>query len=459
MNININNVVGGVSSETITNCQYQVCQAKETAAICGFEKMQPPLLRTNSDVIYIPRKVLTTLKKYTDKDLLLRIHPDFDTSIELCLLFLDKLSGTYFEYLRDENGDRWKRLNSTLLRTYYSKNPQTYSAVLSALEYPLKTAAIIECDKSYHNGSSRKYRITNTYIKAGITKYQLKTAIAREYHDNENKRKMRNAKSDPICKNLLQFYYQVTMPTEEQLINQAKIIVQRGLPLKNRKYLRFRHKHPNSYFKDTSQISFVEDNLKIYNSITSDGLIIPMPGSQNSGGRVVDSFTLMPSWCRNLVKVNNNKLTEIDYTCLHPNIAMTIYGGDLQYITHSDISELTGRNIAEVKKEHLSFFNQKIWQMKQSFLWDFYLKYQPQMMKNLVEDKIKNGYINTSRRLFKKEVELMTEVIRRLNEIGIYVGYIYDALITEPQNVELVTQVMDEVAICMGIYTSSKKAA
>ena len=459
MNININNVVGGISSETIKNCQFQVWQAKEIVVVCEFGKKQPPLLRTNSNVIYIPRKVLTTLKKYTDKDLLLQIHPDSDTAIELCLLFLDKLSSTYFDYLRNENGDRWKRLNSTLLRRYYSKNPQTYSKVLSALEYPLKTAAIIECDKSYNKGSSRKYRITNTYIKAGITKYQLKTAIAKEYHDNENKRKMRTAKSDPICKNLLHFYYQVTMPTEEQLLHQAKMIVQKGIALKNRKFLKFRNKHPNSYFKDISQISFVEDNLKIYNSLTKDGLIIPLPGSENSGGRVVDSFTLMPSWCRNIVRINNNKLIEVDYTCLHPNIAMTIYGGDLRYITHSDISELTGRNIAEVKKEHLSFFNQQIWQMKQSFLWNFYLEYQPKMMKNLIEDKKKNGYINTSRRLFKKEVELMTEVIGRLNEIGIYVGYIYDALITEPKNAEIVAEIMDEVARSMGIYTLSKKAA
>ena len=81
------------------------------------------------------------------------------------------------------------------------------------------------------------------------------------------------------------------------------------------------------------------------------------------------------------------------------------------------------------------------------------------MMKNLIEDKKKNGYINTSRRLFKKEVELMTEVIGRLNEIGIYVGYIYDALITEPKNAEIVAEIMDEVARSMGIYTLSKKAA
>jgi len=50
----------------------------------------------------------------------------------------------------------------------------------------------------------------------------------------------------------------------------------------------------------------------------------------------------------------------------------------------------------------------------------------------------------------------MTEVITRLNSIGIYVGYVYDALFTTQENIIMVTDVMNEVADEMNIKTIAK---
>lgn len=75
------------------------------------------------------------------------------------------------------------------------------------------------------------------------------------------------------------------------------------------------------------------------------------------------------------------------------------------------------------------------------------------MIRNIIYEKICHGYKKTSERLFKKEVEIMTEVIRRLNVEGIYVGYVYDALFTTKKHAERVKEVMDKVTIDLLVYT------
>jgi division protein CdvB (Snf7/Vps24/ESCRT-III family) len=56
-------------------------------------------------------------------------------------------------------------------------------------------------------------------------------------------------------------------------------------------------------------------------------------------------------------------------------------------------------------------------------------------------------------KMFAKEVEIMTECIRRLNEIGIYVGYVYDALFCKESEREIVQKIMNEVAVELGVNT------
>ena len=53
------------------------------------------------------------------------------------------------------------------------------------------------------------------------------------------------------------------------------------------------------------------------------------------------------------------------------------------------------------------------------------------MLRKIINEKYKSiyGHKATSRTLFKLEVKIMTEVIVLLNQEGIYVGYVYDALL------------------------------
>jgi hypothetical protein len=231
-----------------------------------------------------------------------------------------------------------------------------------------------------------------------------------------------------------------------------------GKPNKNGKKLIFLNKKGRDFYPNSKKLVFVEDSLKAYGYLINNGLLIPRPGDEKSGGRVVDSFALMPSWVRKLAKINGQPIAEADFSCLHPNIAVTLYGGNSQYLTHEKLADQLGIEKRIVKVEHLSFFNAEVWQMRQSPLYRYYEQHEPVMLRALIKDKQESEYGHkiTSRRLFAKEVEIMTQVVSRLNEEGIFVGYIYDALFFDPIHSQKVVQVMNEVAVDLGVFTIAK---
>jgi hypothetical protein len=327
-----------------------------------------------------------------------------------------------------------------------------------ALEYPLKSGPILVCDYDDIQGvKSYYYRLGDAYIKKGIINYELTTTAIHLL----NKRFLRTyglSIKNPICKNLIELYPTITLPTKEQILNEAKRLIKQDFKTKKGKKLTFLNKHSRSYFKNPKELSFVENAIKIFDYLTENGLMIPVEGSPESGGRIVDSFTLMPSWIRRLVKINGKKFIEADYSCLHPNIAMKIYGGTMKYLTHDEVAKGAGLDADTVKSEHLSFFNKKIWQMKQSQLFEYYMNNEPSMMKKLIYEKSSSSYKHkvTSMNMFKAEVEIMTDVIVQLNKKGIYVGYVYDALFCHPNNAEQVKYVMDNTILNHGVMTRCK---
>lgn len=159
--------------------------------------------------------------------------------------------------------------------------------------------------------------------------------------------------------------------------------------------------------------------------------MISSAGDAASGDRVVDSFTLMPAWIRKQITIDGKKLAECDYTALHPNIAIKLYGGKESYITHQKAAEKAAIDIKAVKVEHLAFFNKKWVGMKKSPLYKYYLQHEPLMLKRIRKHKAANGYKVTSHKMFKVEVYIMTDVITSLNAKGIQVLYVYDAPVCE----------------------------
>lgn len=424
-----------------------------------YTKAYLPLFFHHNNKIKIPNKVAFALRRYTPKHLLKDVNPDINVAVELCLLFLSLLTSTYFESLEGDNGEGWKALKSKYLREFLSIDSLTYKKVRIALEYPLKSGPILVCDyddiqgvKSYH------YRLGDAYIKKGIINYELTTTTAIHLLNKRFLRTYGLSFKNPICKNLIELYPTITLPTKEQILNEAKRLIIQDFKTKKGKRLTFLNKHSRSYFKNPKELSFVEDAIKIFEYLTDNGLLIPIDGSKESGGRVVDSFTLMPSWIRKLIKINGKQFIEADYSCLHPNIAMKLYGGKMEYITHDEVAKGAGLDADTVKSEHLSFFNKMIWQMKKSPLYEYYTNNEPSMMRKLIQEKSSSNYKYkiTSMNMFKAEVEIMTDVIVQLNKMGIYVGYVYDALFCHPNNAEQVKYVMDNTILNHGVKTRCK---
>ncbi len=457
--------------------------------------------------ILIPKKTEYVVRKYLDTDTLESIHPDGETAIELCLLMLSNLTDTYFRMqgLIYESGDNyweyrsieteldgWKSLYSVNLRQQLLYSDNTYIKVREALCEGTNNGPIMECD--YVKEIDEKcylYRLGDNYRGRGVETYQIKSEFVQGLFKRQHDHKIDGCLRNPIARNLLIMQERITLPTKQEIIKEAKRLIKLGHKTKSGKRLTFLNKHTKEYFKDHENRSFVEDSLKIFDYLTQkNGLWTPHIGGEGSGGRIVDSFTLMPSWIRNLCLINGKKLTEVDYCCLHPNIAINTYEGNKGFITHKAVAEeikfrellenvelailleednitlpKTKKEIEEeseflalIKGEHLSFFNKEWYQMMQSPLFDYYSGTEPTMMSNIYFDKAESefGHKATCRRLFKKEVEIMSDVVSRLNERGIYVGYIYDALFCTPEEAEIVKNVMDEVAMLHGVKTTAK---
>jgi len=167
----------------------------------------------------------------------------------------------------------------------------------------------------------------------------------------------------------------------------------------------------------------------------------------------------MPSWIRQLITINGERLVECDYSCFHPNIATSLYCGSGEYLTHKEVSDNSGVDISVVKLEHLSFFNKHPKEMEKSPLFKYYYANENEMINSILREKYSSKYKHkkTSMNMFQKEVEIMTEAIRILNLKGIYVGYIYDALLCQPKYLDDVKEAMKEAAAKYGVKALPKE--
>lgn len=471
-----------LSSLTYTNCIFNSTTSelgvspyteRNTATLCEDELADfssysalnsLPLFFGSSDLVKVPSKIIYSITEKIPKKVLRQVHPEQQVAVELCLMYASQLTSTYFELKADSHATGWKSLNSKYLMKLVETDSTCYKRIRTVLEHELPKGAIMECDYKKVSGEKNyHYKFGNWYMDKEVHAYKLKTDVAKKFLYKHYLKAFARASDNIICRNLFHLYANIELPTIEQIEIEATKLIKEGFKNKKGKVLKRRNKHADSYFKNIDEITFVEDAVEIYKYLTNDrGIRIPTVGTDASGGRVVDSFTLMPSWIRNMVTINGNRLVECDYSCLHPNIAMHLYGGSSQFLTHQQLAEYLQMDVLEVKIEHLSFFNAPIWQMKQSPLWKYYEENELMMLENLISEKAcnfldkKDRHKITSRRLFKKEVEIMTDAIEVLNNEGIYVMYVYDALYSEERHKMRVQQVMNEVALEHSVYTQAK---
>lgn len=402
--------------------------------------------------LLIPKKAQHNLRKHVSKPLLRKVDTNIDIAIEKCLVFLSNLASTYY------TDSKWKALNSTILheQSRNADNTYIYTKIIEVLTAGTATGAFIEVDKSYQKGfESKKFRLTETYHK-GLVEYIIKDAGIIRTRNKMYYKQLCQAMTNPICSNLIAMYPKIDLPTSAELLAIGKKLVNDGRLTKKGKILTMRNKHKNHYWVDVDNRSFVEDNIQLFEFLTGRGFMIPSAGDMASGGRVVDSFTLMPAWIREQITVDSRKLAECDYVALHPNIAMKLYDGSASYLTHELVAERTGIELKKVKKLHLSFFNMKWDDMRKSPLFGYYSKNEPDMLAGIYKDKNEHGHKVTSQKMFKLEVDIMSAVIRDLNAKGIYVLYVYDALVCEEKDRELVTQTMNCIILEHDVNTNVK---
>lgn len=415
----------------------------------------------SSNIRYVPSKVQRVLDKYISTKELKKIDDDVETAKEYCLLFLSMFAKAYyFEYK-----DSWTYMSKyNCARRIFGNDGSTARKKLNILIDVLATGSkdkggIIEINKevdfSFVKRLSNEYRLTECYRNKGFVKYELKTKKAINVCQKNYYSHLSNIMDNDIVKNLFQFYSRITLPTEEQIIKRAKELVKESY-MKHNKHLKFRNKKAKE-LDNTNKFIYVEDSIEIFNYLTSDGLLLPNISEEKAGGRVSDSFNLMPSWIRSLVKIDNKKIEEFDYSCLHPNIAMTLYNGSKKYLTHQQVSDESGLDRTTVKIEHLSFFNRSIQDMKNRPLYGFYMAQEHDMMVNLMQEKLLFGYKETSKKMFTLEVQIMNDVIKQLNAKYIYVMYIYDAIACQPKYTDTVVSIMNETILKYGVYTNCHK--
>jgi len=265
----------------------------------------------------------------------------------------------------------------------------------------------------------------------------------------------KKANENVIARNSVEMQNRVEMPSVEDVIEEARQLINNKFHDKKGRKLTFRHRNSDKHWTKlkVDQRVFVEDHIEIYKRFLRTGFMTPIVTGDSAGGRVVDSFNLMPSWIRNLIKINGRRIKELDYKALHPNIAVSIYGGNIGHVSHEYIASTLGVSKMQIKKEHLSFFNHEIENMFKSCLYKWYKTSDRNMLYRILKDKEQNGYKATSRKMFAKEVEIMTDVIAKLNNEGIFVGYVFDALFCDPLDLERVRDVMNEEILKKGVKT------
>ncbi|CAM3755765.1 hypothetical protein FSS13T_02970 [Flavobacterium saliperosum S13] len=413
----------------------------------------------NVNSILIPKKAEYNLKNYVSKALLKEIDPDTNIAVEKCLLVLSNFASTYYT----EN--KWKPLSSAVLHEQTKSNDNTfvYTKILDVLKTGTKTGAFIEVmtngdgEETYIVGEkSKQYRLTETYLKAKLKEYLIQDEEIIRRRNKSYLKQLKEANKNPICANLFDVYPDIDLPTSKELLAIGKQLVKKGYTTKKGKRLTMRNKHDNSYWKDYQNRSFVEDNIELFEFLTKRGYMIPTIGDERSGGRIVDSFTLMPAWIRNEITISGKKLSECDYCTLHPNIAMTLYGGRQKFLTHEYVAEMSHMDVKDVKLAHLSFFNMKLEHMKNTRLYNHYNTLGAEMLYGMYHDKKEHGYKITSKRMFAVEVAIMTDVIKHLNSIGIFVLYVYDALLCEEKDKPVVIETMNRIILEHGVKTTVK---
>lgn len=404
--------------------------------------------------IRVPIYAKRHLERNVPRFLLRKVNKNRKRAVEICLFVLSLIVNNNPRY-------EWTKLSSERLAefTKYGKdNTFIYNNVLNVLKYskglisPLIVVKKNNGKETYEVGrETKKYKLSSFFVSKRTIEIELiHNDILKPYYSYKES-EFNNLKDNPIVKNILQLYPRITYPTIDDKNLEAKRLIDLGFKSKKGKALIYKKNLKN--FTEANNHLFVEECIDMFNRHKDRG-VMSISSSENAGGRVTYNLNLMNGWIRHLIKIDGEEIVELDFVAFHPNIATKIYNGSQKYITHKYVAEELNIELNEVKKQHLSYFNDEIKVMFNKKVHEFYKSKEPQMLENLLNDKKKNNYKITSKRMFELETQIMTKIIELLNSKGIFVIYIYDALACKKSDLELVKAVMEEVVLEFGVYTT-----
>lgn len=415
-------------------CQSIVNKGKDkimnvSTPINGLNNYTNRIVKNNS--IKIPDGVKKDLIRNIPITLLNKLGSK-EEAIELCLLFLSQFTGTIIAYLNDD--DYSITLNYKIMIDNYGEHNLKH--ILKILQYgklPILNKSCYSVNKF-----SRKYYLNKKYLK-GIKSYKLiytKSILIREMILTKA---LSRAMDNVIGRSVLRAYMGITLPTRTNLMKVGKKLVKAKKIYKGKQF-KFKGKKAK---KTPKGIRYIENDIDLFEFLTQPSMLIPT-ASVKAGGRVAHSLNLIPRWIRHEILFYQNRMIEIDYSALHPNIVSWCYG-DGRSINHEEIAYEIKSTKTKIKKEHLAYFNEKTTSMTHYSVDKYYSEHYPTMRNNLMYDKNTNGRAEVTKYLFETEVGIMTEVIKQLSTEGIEVLYVYDALYTTPAWSKRVYEVMQEV--------------
>ena len=304
---------------------------------------------------------------------------------------------------------------------------------------------------------SNSYLLANSMIEKPFIKYLLTSETLRKSEVNLSRAQRRIIMKNPIARSYVLASFNTILPTEDELLAYAASKISQGYANKGKllSWEKDRRKNEIKVEKmieqgvpkeDLPRFTYVEDGIRRFKSLTEDKFMLPKIGGLKSGGRVTTSFTLMPKWIRTTLRLKNSKIVGVDYSALHPNIASALWGTG-EVVTHQEVADYLGIPVLDAKIEHLKFFNTTVVGMEKMTVHKYYEDKQPQLLINVKATK-EETYKRTSSIMFKAEVELMTAVILKLEDLGLSdsIIYVYDEIMTTLENAKKVQKVMMEVA-------------
>jgi len=311
---------------------------------------------------------------------------------------------------------------------------------------------VIESNDSYLVGEySKGYRLTEKFRKSKQVQYTVKTPKMVKLLQNRFWTKLSSVNSNPIARMMMNSYCDIQLPTEEQILDEAKRLIAEGFVTNKGKKLTFLNKlsMTNPRFEG-KQLAFVEEDIKLWKRLTSHGLMIPIV-SDNAGGRVYDSFNLAPSWIRKLLTIDNQRLTEFDFSCSSPSIALSIKElcGSIDFLTHQKVADSIGSDVKTVKVEHLKYFNCSVWSQMQLGVDSFYKQFDPLFRSKLIQLKKSIGNANVAKMMFVKEVKIMTDIVKNLTQSFVYA---FDAIYIK--NVDGIEEMINNVLLKNNVRTT-----